>query len=91
VEMACAERERTAREKEPSQGLLAPVPDAVGATTPGESWVGWSEAGRDEEKPADPGASGMTWAARGRGYDGSMSVEGEACLDGIRPGGRIPR
>jgi hypothetical protein len=70
VEMARAERERTAQEKESSEGLLAPVPDAVGATIPGESWVGWIEAGRDEEIPADPGASGMTWAARGRGYGG---------------------
>jgi hypothetical protein len=36
----------------------------------GESWVSWIEAGRDEEKPVDPGASGMTRVASGYGGEG---------------------
>jgi hypothetical protein len=59
------------------------VPDAVSATTPRESRVGSSEAGRDEEILVDPGTSGMTRAAKGHGYDG-----GGESMSGRNPGRR---
>jgi hypothetical protein len=58
------------KRRSPTRGHRRTISDVIGATTPGEPWAGWNEAGRDEEKQADLGVDGMTRAASGRGYGG---------------------